>query len=68
MELGRIHFFENVESLKAREFVQSHNHCVLCRSFLELRHMCGDEKKEIKEEAYCPQCDLRTRTKVYSVH
>lgn len=67
MEIGKIHYFEKVESHTHREFIQAHNHCILCSSVLELRHVRGEEKEEIKEEAYCLQCDLRTRAKVYSV-
>jgi len=67
MELGKIHYFENVECHQHREFIQAHNHCILCSSVLELRHVRGELESEIKEEAYCPQCDLRTRAKVHSV-
>lgn len=67
MELGKIHYFEKVESHQHREFIQAHNHCILCGSVLELRHVRGEEQEAIKEEAYCPQCDLRTRAKIYSV-
>ena len=67
MELGKIHYFERVEKTHHREFIQAHNHCILCASVLELRHVRGDDKVEIREEAHCPQCDLRTRAKVYTL-
>lgn len=67
MELGKIHYFEKVEKTQHREFIQAHNHCILCASVLELRHVRSEGEPEIKEEAYCAQCDLRTRAKTYSV-
>lgn len=67
MQLGKIHYFEKVETNQHREFINAQNHCILCSNVLELRHVRVDEVKEIKEEAHCPQCDLRTRAKTYSV-
>lgn len=63
MDLGKIQYFERVESNHHRDFIQAHNNCVLCSSVLELQHKRVEEGAEIKEEAYCPQCDLRTRAK-----
>lgn len=68
MQLGKIHYFEKIETPKHREFVQAHNHCILCGQVLELRHIRVQEQSEIKEEAHCAQCDVRTRAKVYSLH
>ena len=67
MELGKIHYFENIENHSHREFIQAHNHCILCRSVLELRHIRVVETSEIKEEAYCGQCDVRARARIHSV-
>ena len=68
MELGKVQYFERVETKGHREFIQAHNNCVLCSSVLELRHIRVEDQGEIKEEAYCPQCDLRTRAKNYTVN
>ncbi len=65
MELGKVQYFERVETNTHREFIQAHNNCILCSSVLELQHKRVEESAEIKEEAYCPQCDLRTRAKNY---
>jgi DNA-directed RNA polymerase subunit RPC12/RpoP len=67
MDAGKIHYFEKVESHQHREFIQAHNHCILCGSVLELRHVRGEDNEQIKEEAHCPQCEMRTRAKVYSL-
>lgn len=68
MELGKVQYFEKVETKTHRDFIQAHNNCILCSSVLELRHMRSDDQGEIKEEAYCPQCDLRTRAKNYTMN
>lgn len=67
VEIGKIQYFERVETKTHREFINSHNNCVLCSTVLELRHNKLQESEEIKEEAYCPHCDLRTRAKNYPV-
>ena len=68
MELGKVQYFERVETKNHREFIQAHNNCILCASVLELRHIRAAENLEIKEEAYCPQCDMRTRAKNYTIN
>lgn len=68
MEFGKVQYFERVETSTHREFIQAHNNCILCSSVLELRHIRTEVKTEIKEEAYCPHCDMRTRTKNYTLN
>lgn len=68
MEFGKVQYFERVETKIHREFIQAHNNCVLCSSVLELRHIRSDDSVEIKEEAYCPHCDMRTRAKNYTLN
>jgi len=38
---------------------------VLCDTELEINHVASDDSKTIKEEAFCPQCTLKTRNKIY---
>lgn len=68
MDLGKVQYFEKIESSQQKEFLTAHNNCILCGQSLELQHVRGPEEKEIKEEAYCPNCDLRTRAKTYGLH
>lgn len=68
MELGKIHFFENAPEQDQRDFIQAHNHCLLCGSVLELQHIRTGESIEIQEEARCTQCDIKTRAKKYPLH
>lgn len=72
MDLGKIQYFEKVETIKQREFVDAHNNCILCGSALDLQHVRVQETQllqdEIREEAHCPQCAVKTRTKVYALN
>lgn len=65
---GKINYFENIETKGHQEFVSAQNRCVLCNNPLELSHEPSEDKSTIKEEAHCPQCDLRNRRKVHAVH
>lgn len=68
MNLGKVQYFENVENNHHREFVNAHNNCVLCGTVLELRHIREEDNKSVKEEAHCPQCELRTRAKTHTLN
>jgi hypothetical protein len=65
VEAKKLQYFENVNHPVQREFIQAQNHCVLCGTVLELNHTSNKDSKTIKEEAYCPQCTLKTRAKIY---
>ena len=68
MELGKVQYFEKVENPNQREFINAHNNCILCGTVLELQHIRAEESSSIKEEAHCPECELRTRAKVYTLN
>jgi len=72
MDLGKVQYFEKVETSTQKDFVHAHNNCILCGTNLELQHVrvqpIGCTFFEVKEEARCPQCDLKTRTKVHSLN
>jgi hypothetical protein len=61
-------YFENVETPQHKEFIHTQGHCVLCRNKLELRHFPQKQDHQIREEAYCPECDVRARAKVYTLN
>jgi len=67
MDLGKLQYFEKVESKPQKDFLNAQNNCILCGGVLELQHVRVEAKAEIKEEAHCHHCDLRTRTKTYSL-
>lgn len=68
MEEQKINYFEKIEHPKHQEFINAQNHCVLCGTVLELNHISDANEGQIKEEAYCPDCDVRTRAKIYSLN
>ena len=61
-----INYYENTQTTYQKSFVKLQNHCVLCNSALDLKFEPVNEG-EIKEEAHCPQCEVRTRAKVHSL-
>lgn len=65
MEYLKINYFEKADSKKHREFIISQNNCVLCGTVLELKHIADRNNSEVKEEAFCPQCDVKTRAKTH---
>lgn len=67
MDLGKLQYFEKVESNTQKDFLTAQNNCILCGGSLELQHVRVEATAEIKEEAHCPHCDLRTRAKTYSM-
>lgn len=68
MELGKLNYFEKIENKAHREFINAHNNCILCGTVLELQHMAQPDGCSVKEEAHCPECELRTRAKVYTLN
>lgn len=62
-----ISYYENTNSANQKAYLKLQNNCVLCSTPLELKFETLTEG-EIKEEATCPQCEIRARAKIYSVH
>lgn len=68
MDVQKINYFENVEHERHQDFIESHSLCTLCGSVLELKHVKDEECGDIKEEARCPECSIRTRAKIYRIN
>ncbi len=68
MESEKITYYENTEVTKHREFIIAHNNCVLCGTVLELRHLADGSTGQIKEEAFCPHCEVKTRAKIFTLN
>lgn len=64
----KVNYFENAENIQHREFIISQNNCILCGTVLELRHVPDSVTSSIKEEAHCPQCEVRTRAKIHTLN
>lgn len=65
---NKLQYFEKSDQPKYRDFIDSQCNCILCGSVLELRHVRSNEQGQIKEEAYCPSCEIRTRAKIFSLN
>ncbi len=66
LKLNDIHYYENTANVFQKAFVSLQCNCSLCATNLEISVSALDNG-EIKEEAYCPQCELRLRSKSYTV-
>ncbi len=64
----KVQYFEKIETPQHKDFVQNQGHCVLCRTVLELTHFSQKDVNQIKEEAYCIECDVKTRAKIYTLN
>lgn len=67
MEMHKINYFENAQNSNQRDFIIAQNNCILCGTVLELKHLTDNEHGEIKEEAFCPACEVKTRNRVHAL-
>jgi hypothetical protein len=65
---NRIQYFENAITLKQKEFIKNDGHCVLCSSALEITHKNETHEHSIREQAFCVECDVRARVKIYTLN
>ena len=66
-EMKDISYYENADSIKQKDYLNLQCNCVLCGTALELKFENLGEG-EIKEEANCPQCEIRARAKIHQLH
>jgi len=66
LKLNEIHRYENTVNVFQKAFVSLQCNCALCNTHLEITVLKQDND-EIKEEAFCPQCELRLRSKNYKI-
>ncbi|MEK6629043.1 MAG: hypothetical protein AABY53_10495 [Bdellovibrionota bacterium] len=59
-------YYENTSSANQKAYLKLQCNCVLCGTTLELRFENTSEGV-IKEEATCPQCEIRARAKIHSL-
>jgi hypothetical protein len=66
MTINQINYYENTSNVFQKAFVSLQSNCSLCTTNLELSVSVLDNG-EIKEEAFCPQCELRLRSKSHII-
>lgn len=65
--LEEVQYYENAANPFQKAFVALQCNCALCATNLEIA-VTAQDNGEIKEEAYCPQCELRLRSKNHILH
>ena len=55
-------------SKKEQLFIESQNHCALCGSELEIKVESYLDDFHLREEAECPNCEIKTREKNHKMH
>ena len=50
------------------EFIENQNNCTLCGHQLDIEVESYLEDYTLKEEAFCPKCDIKTRVKNHKMH
>lgn len=68
MQETKVQYYERPETEHHQDFIQQHCHCILCGSVLEFQHMVDGVDNQIKEEARCPECQIRTRSKIHPLN
>lgn len=62
----KVRHYENTQNIFQKAFVAVQCNCALCATELVITtHRTNSD--EIKEDAYCPQCDLRMRSKTHTI-
>jgi hypothetical protein len=61
-----ISYFEKPETPSQEAYIKLQCNCVFCNAPLEFKFENLDNL-EIKEEANCPECEIRTRNKLHLI-
>lgn len=67
LKLSDLPRYEKTENTFQKAFIALQCNCVLCSSQLELKVTPNEDAIEIKEEAFCPQCNIRMRSKSHTI-
>lgn len=67
LKLSDLPRYEKTENTFQKAFIAVQCNCALCASLLDLKVTASDELGQIKEEAHCPQCNIRMRSKNHTM-
>ena len=67
LKLSDLPRYEKTENTFQKAFIALQCNCVLCATQLELKVTSEENSLEVKEEAFCPQCNIRMRSKSHIV-
>ena len=65
--MKNIQYYEKADSKTQQAYLKIQCNCVLCNTTLEIKFETISVV-EVKEEAHCPQCEIRTRAKIHVIH
>ncbi len=64
--------FENITLLglppHQKRFVRDHDSCPMCETDLKMTHDIDKNQQKVKEQAYCPSCQMRARLLLGNLH
>lgn len=67
LKLSDLPRYEKTENTFQKAFIALQCNCVLCATQLELKLTSQENSIEVKEEAFCPQCNIRMRSKSHTL-
>ena len=67
LKLSDLPRYEKTENTFQKAFIALQCNCVLCATQLELKVTSTEDTSEVKEEAFCPQCNIRMRSKSHKI-
>lgn len=66
VRISDINYYEKADNIFQKAFVSVQSNCALCCNNLEITVSSADEG-QLKEEAYCPACELKLRSRLHVV-
>ena len=60
--------FSEATPLSQRRYMSEHTTCAMCDTKLEIRHEINMNDLKVKEEAHCPSCGIRVRSRHHLMH
>lgn len=67
-QVKSISYYENSKKSQHQNYISAHNNCVLCSTGLELQYLVDRANLEITEDAHCPACNVKARSKKHKLH
>ncbi len=66
LKIEDINYYENASNIFQKAFVSIQCNCALCANNLEIT-VSSVDTGEVREEAFCPKCDMKLRSKSHTL-
>lgn len=68
-----LQYFENIQTKKQKEFVHLNNNCLFCQEALDIQYEkrfveSFQNPNEIREHVFCPNCELKSKSRYHLIH